>query len=336
MAIRLKKNFKRFYYRKLYREKVKKYKIFLKKYKLGFYNLKRLKKKKLKFRKRKKHLKIRVVRLKFYRRLLRRLYFYGYRRKFFFSYLKLRVETMRLRNYLSKFRWRNKRYRWVTKYRRGLKRVYYNFLANKSRTSIRHFKFSLMYYKVYGLYPFLKHFIKFSRLRAILRKYGKVFRDKKKKKKIVLRLIKSRSEKLLFLNMFFQSVIKRGGRKRALKIFFNLFTLLKFKYKTIYLDNYLLSLEKIRPLIYYRVIYIGGKKYKIPVLLSVSKSYLVAIRWLLGSCGKGGKITLSLFAELNNSVKNEGSLIKFRKDYHFASFENKTYIRFLRFLKNGF
>jgi ribosomal protein S7 len=135
-----------------------------------------------------------------------------------------------------------------------------------------------LFYKTRGLYRFLKHFLKFSRLRAILRKYGKVFSDKKKKKKIILRLVKTRSEKLLFLNIFFQSIIKQGKKKLALKIFLDLFTLLKFKYKSDYLARYLSSLEKIRPLIYYRVIYIGGKKYKIPVLLSLSKSYLVAIR----------------------------------------------------------
>jgi ribosomal protein S7 len=144
--------------------------------------------------------------------------------------------------------------------------------------AIRHFKSSRRFYKCYGLYRFLRYFIKFSRLRATLRKYGKVFRDKKKKKKFLLRLAKTRPEKLLFLNIFFQNVIKQGKKKLALSIFCNLFTLLKFKYKSTYLDSYLLALEKIRPLIYYRTIYTGGKKYKIPVLLSLSKSYLVAIR----------------------------------------------------------
>jgi ribosomal protein S7 len=144
--------------------------------------------------------------------------------------------------------------------------------------SIRHFKSSALFYKSHGLYRFLKHFIKFSRLRAILKRYGKVFKDRKKKKKISLRLVKTRPEKLLFLNIFFQSMVKQGKKKLSLKIFSDLFVLLKFKYKTNFLKNYLIALDRIRPLIYYRVIYIGGKKYKIPVLLSLSKSYLVAIR----------------------------------------------------------
>jgi hypothetical protein len=184
MAIQLRRNFRRFYFKRFYKEKIKNYKNFLKKYKLGFYNLKR-KKKKLRFKKKllKRNLKRRVITFRSYKRLLRRLYIRGYKKRFFFQYLKLRVESIRLKKYLSKFKWRNKRTRWARKYRRGLKRVYFGFLLNKSHLSIRHFKSSFLFYKSHGLYRFLKHFVKFSRLRAILKKYGKVFKDKKKKKK---------------------------------------------------------------------------------------------------------------------------------------------------------
>jgi hypothetical protein len=85
MAIRLKKNFKRFYLKKLYKSQIKNYRLFLKKYKLGFYKLRsKLKKKKLN----KKNInsivvkspqkrivkKKRVLVSRYYRRLLRRLY----------------------------------------------------------------------------------------------------------------------------------------------------------------------------------------------------------------------------------------------------------------------
>jgi hypothetical protein len=108
MAIRLRKNFKLFYRRKLWKQKIKNYKDFLKKYSSGFYNLK---KKKLKLKRRRKHIKRRIISFKWKSRLLRRLYFKGYKKRFFFSYLKRRVESIRLKNYLFKFRWRNKRSR---------------------------------------------------------------------------------------------------------------------------------------------------------------------------------------------------------------------------------
>lgn len=80
--------------------------------------------------------------------------------------------------------------------------------------------------------------------------------------------------------------------------------------------------------------YISGKKYKIPVLMPISKSYKVSVRWLLSH--SANNITLSLFNSILNSIQGTGSITKFRKDYHAQSFENKTYIRFLRFLKSGF
>jgi hypothetical protein len=69
--------------------------------------------------------------------------------------------------------------------------------------------------------------------------------------------------------------------------------------------------------------------------MPMSKSYSTSIRWLTGNVDKKDVVN-SLFNQINNSLKNEGSLIKYRKEYHSASFENKSYIRFLRFLKTGF
>ncbi|WP_420887391.1 hypothetical protein [Candidatus Paracaedibacter symbiosus] len=85
-------------------------------------------------------------------------------------------------------------------------------------------------------------------------------------------------EKLLFLNVFFQSIVLAGKKKLSSRMFVDLFTLLKFKWKNEFIVKYLYSLERIRPLINYKVMFISGKKYKIPVLMPISKSYAVAVR----------------------------------------------------------
>jgi hypothetical protein len=104
MAIRLRKNFKRFYYRRRFlRQKIKNFRNFLKKYKAGFYKRK-IKKKKLKIRSARRRSRRRILNFKSYRRLLRKIYSRAYKKRFFFSYLKLRVESFRLKNYLSKFK----------------------------------------------------------------------------------------------------------------------------------------------------------------------------------------------------------------------------------------
>jgi ribosomal protein S7 len=80
------------------------------------------------------------------------------------------------------------------------------------------------------------------------------------------------------LSVLLQSLVSSGKKKLALRIFVSLITLLKFKYKLDYINVYLDSLEKIRPLIYYKTMFIGGKKYKIPVLMPITKSYKISVR----------------------------------------------------------
>ena len=97
-----------------------------------------------------------------------------------------------------------------------------------------------------------------------------------------------------------------------------------------------MALEKSRPLICHKVMYIGGKKYKIPVLMPISKSYSVCTRFLINASSSNIDFVTSMFNNVNNSLKNEGLLVKHRKEQHALSFENKSYIRFLKFLKHGF
>ena len=325
MAIRLKRNFKRFYFKRfIFKLKIKNYNKFLSRYRAQLAIKPKRRKKKF------------LSSLK-YAELVKGLYKKGYKKRYFFSYLLKRVEFIRIRKSMSKFQWRNRKRFWKKKYRGGIKLIYFRYFSKKiskhfNRNKIRHYKVLSQFYKKKGFYYFLKNFVKYSRLKYILSKYGKLL---KSKKKIVRKVSKSRIEKLSLLNDFFQILISSGKKKLSLKIFFNIFSLLKFKYKLNFLDNYLHSLENIRPLICYKVMYIGGKKYKIPTLMPISKSYMVAVRWLISNCNEGHLI-ISLFNHINSSFKNEGSIVKFRKEYHLVSFENKSYIRFLKFLKSGF
>jgi small subunit ribosomal protein S7 len=195
-------------------------------------------------------------------------------------------------------------------------------------------RFLSKFYTRYGLYRLLKIFVKYSRLRNKLKKRKRVFR--KRNKRLMRKINNSRSENLRNLSILFQSSIKRGLKKSSFRRFINIMTLLKYKYKENFIISYLNSLEKIRPLLNYKTMYISGKKYKIPVLMSVKKSYKVVVRWLLTNSKESNDLVLSFVNHINNSLKNEGSIVKYRREYHFQSFENKSYVRFLRFLKKGF
>jgi hypothetical protein len=105
MAIRLKKNFKRFYYKNFYftrilKSKIKQYKKFLKVYKSAKpTHFLRKRNKKGKF-------KIKKLRLNKVQRVLfvRKLYKLGYKKKYFFYYLRQRVESFILKKFLVKYR----------------------------------------------------------------------------------------------------------------------------------------------------------------------------------------------------------------------------------------
>lgn len=322
MVIQQKKKFKskRFYF---FRRKYRYYKKFPKKKKLLIFRNKIKKRKISKFTKRKMMLRFGSV---------------GFVKRYTFRYIRQRMDAIRVMNYLWRYKWWVKKYVWRKKYKKGFK-LFYKKFAKKSRNKLGHYRIASKFYSRFGLLPLMVQIIKYSRLRYKLKKAGKVFRRKKKKKIVFIHSVlqQEKPDRMTFLNIFFQSLISRGKKKLSLKIFFEVFTLLKFKFKNEFITKYFMALEKIRPLINYRTMFIGGKKYRIPVLMPVSKSYNVGIRWLINnSSGSGNNCISCLFNDINSSLKNEGAIIKHRKEYHYASFENKTYIRFLRFLKGGF
>jgi len=74
------------------------------------------------------------------------------------------------------------------------------------------------------------------------------------------------------------ALISSGNKKTALSIFNSLFELIKFKYQSGYLDKYTKFLMLLKPILRYRSMYIGGKKYKIPLLLTFDRGYSLATR----------------------------------------------------------
>lgn len=225
-----------------------------------------------------------------------------------------------------------KRKAWRLKYRRYYKKAYKKLIRSTFTKKIGYYRLLNNFYKDFGLYDLLRNIVKYRRIKRILKKKRKVF--KKRPKKIIPKLSRTRIQNLDMLGYLFRGVISKGNKKLAGNIFLDLLFLLKLKYKNEFIKKYLEALEIIRPLIYYRTMFISGKKYKIPVLMPITKSYKISIRWMLQHSSEN--VILSLFNNITNALSKTGSLVKFRKEYHFQSFENKTYIRFLRFLKTGF
>jgi ribosomal protein S7 len=209
---------------------------------------------------------------------------------------------------------------------RGVKKNYIRF-------RIRHFKIINRMYSFCGFRRVLYDYVRFARFRRIISRAGKIFINKKTNLKFVVKGLSSLSY-LSLVGNFLKFFILKGLLKKSLVLWSNLFILLKFKYKEFFLIKFFKTLENIRPLLSYRTMYVGGKKYRIPVLIKNTRGYRYSLRWILNHSSKN--ILNSVFTLIELSSNNEGPIVKYRKDYHLVAFEGKSYVRFLRFLKSGF
>ena len=133
-----------------------------------------------------------------------------------------------------------------------------------------------LFYKKYSLYRFFREFLKYSRLRRILKRKKRPFRNRKKK--IIIKSNFDRHDYLNTIYVFRQLLTARGNGALSLSICHKVFVLLKFKYKDFFIKKFIESLDHIRPVLFYKTMYISGKKYKIPLILQTKKSYVVAMR----------------------------------------------------------
>lgn len=83
---------------------------------------------------------------------------------------------------------------------------------------------------------------------------------------------------MYLINYFINNLIKCGGKKKAFNIFINLLLLLKYQHKLVFLKILHTAVLNAKPLISFVTMYIGGKKYIIPVLLSHNKGYKIGIK----------------------------------------------------------
>lgn len=243
-----------------------------------------------------------------------------------------RINFIFLKNWIFKYTRSQRKNLWMCRYYKSMKYFLKRFYKNKKIKNIQNYRIIFLFYKKYNLYRFFREFIKYTRLRRILKRKGRVFRNRKKvlNRKIYL----DRTDYLDTLYRFNQLVMSRGKGGLSFSILHRLFLLLKFKYKNLFIKKFIESLDYIRPLLVYKTMYISGKKYKIPLIMSTRKSYLVAMRWIISLSSANSPVFV--FNAVNDSLSKKGAVIKMRKEHHALAFENKSYVRFLRFLKRGF
>lgn len=258
---------------------------------------------------------------KYYLRLNPNYTLLNINRRYFFNsiiFYNLKYIKYFKRRYLYKFYWFRKTYMRI--FNRIFKILFIKYLNVYKLNFIKnvYINNNLLFYK-----KKLKKIKKIKKIRKI--KYMKY-----KLKKI------NKFDKLIMINFLLNNLFINGKKKKSYNIFFNLLLLLKYKYKISIFKILYKSICNVRPLINFKTMYIGGKKYKIPVPLNYIKSYRLSLKWII-KCSKDinkKNYILNLLSEIMDSFNNNSNSVKKRKEFHLLAYENKSYIRFLRFLKS--
>lgn len=146
--------------------------------------------------------------------------------------------------------------------------------------------------------------------------------------------IRSKSLKKFIFNLNF--LTKNGKKIFVLNVFRKALYLLKHQFNFdlfFYFEN---VIRKLTPAIYFYIKYASGRKYKIPCLISMKKSYNIALKWFFLSLKARKESTLCLrlcgeLIDLSNS--NRSISLRWKKEIYKTARENRAFI--FSFKKRG-
>lgn len=142
------------------------------------------------------------------------------------------------------------------------------------------------------------------------------------------------STKAVITKKFIGCITKCGNRTRAVKIFDTFLYNLKIKFDLPPLDFLEVIIELCRPKVFIISKKVAGMSHKIPVPVSKSKSYSMAIKWFLASSRKRGaapivSLILDEIIDLYSNPSNQ--ILKKRDEYHRLAKLNRPFLRYHRF-----
>jgi len=137
----------------------------------------------------------------------------------------------------------------------------------------------------------------------------------------------------IVIRRFRNTLIRRGNKIRAFKLFSLLISALRSRYP----DErpfvvLFLALEAVRPTVIIFNKKVGGTTYKLPLLLSFDQSYGKAAHWIIGNASVRKKESAPFLKRLIKevSMSYEGrnyNLVKRRDDLHFLALDNRPFLK---------
>jgi small subunit ribosomal protein S7 len=129
---------------------------------------------------------------------------------------------------------------------------------------------------------------------------------------------------------FINSLMRRGKRSIAEKIFYSSMDFIEDKTGKKGHDVFKKALDNVKPVLEVRSRRVGGATYQVPVEIRSERRQALAIRWIISYTKARPEKTMAerLAAELTAAFNNEGSSIKKKEDTHRMAEANKAFAHF--------
>lgn len=152
-----------------------------------------------------------------------------------------------------------------------------------------------------------------------------------RKKKVVAReVLPDPKYNSLVVTKFINSLLKRGKRSVAEKIFYNAIEKIESRTGKNGLEIFHKGLNNVKPILEVKSRRVGGATYQVPVEVSESRRQALAIRWIISFAKARHEKTMAdkLASELIAASNNEGASIKKREDTHKMAEANRAFAHF--------
>jgi small subunit ribosomal protein S7 len=131
-------------------------------------------------------------------------------------------------------------------------------------------------------------------------------------------------------SQFISSLMKKGKRSTAERIFYDAVELAAKKSGQDGLDLFHKAMNNVKPVLEVRSRRVGGATYQVPVEVRQDRRTALAIRWLISFSKARNEKTMAdrLAAEFLAAANNEGAAIKKKEDTHKMAEANKAFAHF--------
>jgi len=129
---------------------------------------------------------------------------------------------------------------------------------------------------------------------------------------------------------FINTMMIRGKKSVAEKIFYGALTLIESRMKQDPLKMFKQAVDNVKPVLEVKSRRVGGATYQVPVEVRSERRTSLAFRWIIGFARLRSEKTMAerLAAELIEAANNRGAAAKKREDTHKMADANKAFAHY--------